>query len=460
MFNILIVDDQKNMRESLAIAFKRAGYNVDSVENGENAVKLQGDNLYDLVMLDLKMEDMDGLEVLSHIKQINLATEVIVMTAFGTIDSAIEAMRKGAYDYATKPFQLTDILSVVERALEKKRLTDKVANLQREIKDKYKFDGVVGNSPVMMRVLNILMELTNSESTVLITGESGTGKELIARAIHNNSRRSNKPFVVVNCGALPESLQESELFGHVIGSFTGAVKDKKGIFLEAQGGTLFLDEIGETSLSSQVKLLRFLQNGEIRRVGDNKSIFLDVRIIVATNKDLDEATKGGTFRKDLFYRLNVIRIHLPPLRERKEDIHVLVNYFVNKYSNKLEKKLPEITADAMSLLMNYSWPGNVRELENVIERAVTLVMGDRIEASDLALHDSLETDNMDVMMENGGIRAALAQQERKTIIESLRRYAGNRKLAASNLGISTTTLWRKMKEYHIIPKTSYNTENT
>lgn len=460
MFNILIVDDQKNMRESLAIAFKRAGYNVDSVENGENAVKLQGDNLYDLVMLDLKMEDMDGLEVLSHIKQINLATEVIVMTAFGTIDSAIEAMRKGAYDYATKPFQLTDILSVVERALEKKRLTDKVANLQREIKDKYKFDGVVGNSPVMMRVLNILMELTNSESTVLITGESGTGKELIARAIHNNSRRSNKPFVVVNCGALPESLQESELFGHVIGSFTDAVKDKKGIFLEAQGGTLFLDEIGETSLSSQVKLLRFLQNGEIRRVGDNKPIFLDVRIIVATNKDLDEATKGGTFRKDLFYRLNVIRIHLPPLRERKEDIHVLVNYFVNKYSNKLEKKLPEITADAMSLLMNYSWPGNVRELENVIERAVTLVMGDRIEASDLALHDSLETDNIDVMMENGGIRAALAQQERKTIIESLRRYAGNRKLAASNLGISTTTLWRKMKEYHIIPKTSYNTENT
>lgn len=460
MFNILIVDDQKNMRESLAIAFKRAGYNVDSVENGKNAVRLQGDNFYDLVMLDLKMEDMDGLEVLSHIKQINLATEVIVMTAFGTIDSAIEAMRKGAYDYATKPFQLTDILSVVERALGKKRLTDKVANLQREIKDKYKFDGVVGNSPVMMRVLNILMELTNSESTVLITGESGTGKELIARAIHNNSRRSNKPFVVVNCGALPESLQESELFGHVIGSFTDAVKDKKGIFLEAQGGTLFLDEIGETSLSSQVKLLRFLQNGEIRRVGDNKPIFLDVRIIVATNKDLDEATKGGTFRKDLFYRLNVIRIHLPPLRERKEDIHVLVNYFVNKYSNKLEKKPPEITADAMLLLMNYSWPGNVRELENVIERAVTLVMGDKIESSDLALHDSLETDNIDVMMENGGIRAALAQQERKTIIESLRRYAGNRKLAASNLGISTTTLWRKMKEYHIIPKTSYNTEKT
>ena len=274
MFNILVVEDQKNMRESLVIAFKRAGYHVDSVENGEKAVKLQKGHFYDLVMVDLKMEDMDGLEVLSHVKDINPSTEVVVMTAFGTIDSAIQAMRKGAYDYVTKPFQLSEILSVTERALEKKRLLDKVNNLQREIKEKYQFEGVIGNSPVMMRVLNILMELTNSESTVLITGESGTGKELVARAIHNNSRRNNKPFVVVNCGALPESLQESELFGHVMGSFTGAVKDKKGIFLEAQGGTLFLDEIGEVSLSSQVKLLRFLQNGEIRRVGDNKPVFL------------------------------------------------------------------------------------------------------------------------------------------------------------------------------------------
>ncbi|HHT9129876.1 MAG TPA: sigma-54-dependent transcriptional regulator, partial [Candidatus Brocadiaceae bacterium] len=301
MFNILIVEDQKNMRESLVIALKRAGYyHVDSVENGEKAVELQKDHFYDLAVVDLKMETMDGLEVLSRIKYTNPSTEVVVMTAFGTIDSAILAMRKGAYDYITKPFQLTDMLSVIERALEKKRLSDKVNNLQKEIKEKYKFDGIIGNSPMMMRILNILIEMTNSESIVLITGESGTGKELVARAIHNNSRRSNKPFVVVNCGALPESLQESELFGHVMGSFTGAVKDKKGIFLEAQGGTLFLDEIGEVSLSSQVKLLRFLQNGEIRRVGDNKPVFLDVRIIVATNKDLDEATKNGSFRKDLF----------------------------------------------------------------------------------------------------------------------------------------------------------------
>ena len=230
MFNILVVEDQKNMRESLVIAFKRAGYHVESVENGEMAVKLQKDRFFDLVVVDLKMETMDGLEVLSRIKHINPSSEVIVMTAFGTIDSAIQAMRKGAYDYVTKPFQLPDILSVIERALEKKRLSGKANDLQKEIKEKYKYEGVIGNSPMMMRVLNVLMELTNSESIVLITGESGTGKELVARAIHDNSRRSDKPFVVVNCGALPENLQESELFGHVMGSFTGAVKDKKVSF--------------------------------------------------------------------------------------------------------------------------------------------------------------------------------------------------------------------------------------
>lgn len=459
MFSILVVEDQKNMRESLVIAFKRAGYQVSSVDTGEKAVELQKNHFYDLVVVDMKMETMDGLDVLSNIKQIHPTTEVIVMTAFGTIDSAIQAMRKGAYDYVTKPFQLSDILSVIERVLEKKRLSDKANTLQKEIKEKYKFDGIIGNSPVMMRVLNLLMELTNSESTVLITGESGTGKELVARAIHNNGPRSDKPFVVVNCGALPENLQESELFGHVIGSFTGAVKDKKGIFLEAQGGTLFLDEIGETSLSSQVKLLRFLQNGEIRKVGDNKPTYLDVRVIVATNKDLETATRNGSFRKDLFYRLNVIRIHLPPLRERKEDVPVLVNYFVAMYSSKLRKKTPEVSGDAMSRLLAYPWPGNVRELENVIERAVTLAGGDRITGKDLALQQLPSLDSIDMTSESGGIRAALAQQEKKTIIESLQRYAGNRKQAANSLGISTTTLWRKMREYHIIPRTSYNTDD-
>jgi DNA-binding NtrC family response regulator len=460
MFNILVVEDQKNMRESLVIAFKRAGYMIDSVDNGEKAVELQKIRSYDLVIVDLKMETMDGMEVLLHTKDINPSTEVVVMTAFGTIDSAIQAMRKGAYDYVTKPFQLADILSVVKRALERKRLSDKVTIIQREMKEKYKFEGILGSSPVMMRILNILMEMTNNESTVLITGESGTGKELVARAIHNNSRRSNKPFVAVNCGAIPENLQESELFGHAMGAFTGAVKDKRGIFLEAHGGTLFLDEIGETSLSSQVKLLRFLQNGEIRRIGDNKPVYLDVRIIVATNKNLDEATKNGSFRKDLFYRLNVIGIHLPPLRERKEDIPVLASYFINKFSSKLKKRPPEMSGDALALLLDYSWPGNVRELENVIERSVTLVKGNLITIADLALQNAPTKDTVAVMMETGGIRAALAQQERKTIIEFLRKYAGNRKQVANNLGISTTTLWRKMREYQIIPKTSYNIENT
>ncbi|MBV6519264.1 MAG: sigma-54-dependent Fis family transcriptional regulator [Candidatus Brocadia sp.] len=457
MFNILVVEDQKNMRESLAIAFRRSGYNVDSVESGEKAIAVQNEHFYDLAVVDLKMENMDGLEVLSRIKRINPSTEVVVMTAYGTIDSAIQAMRRGAYDYVTKPFQLPDILSVVERALEKKRLSDKVTILQKEGKESYQFEGVIGNSPVMIRLLNILMELVRSESTVLITGESGTGKELIARAIHSNSPRRNKPFIVVNCGALPENLQESELFGHALGSFTGAVKDKRGIFLEAQGGTLFLDEIGETSLSTQVKLLRFLQNGEIRRVGENKPIYLDIRIIVATNKDLDEATKNSSFRKDLFYRLNVIRIHVPPLRERKEDIPLLINYFMNRYSDKLKKRAPEISGDAMELLKEHLWPGNVRELENVIERAVTLAKGNQITPDDLALQ-SAAADTMNSMIEVGGIRAALAQEERKTIVEILRKHAGNRKQAANNLGISTTTLWRKMKEYQIVSKTSYNTE--
>ncbi|MBM4056024.1 MAG: sigma-54-dependent Fis family transcriptional regulator [Planctomycetes bacterium] len=460
MFNILIVEDQKNMRESLVIALKRAGYKVSGVDNGETAIKQQQETGYDLIIVDLKMETMDGLEVLSKVKKINPSTEVIVMTAFGTINSAIQAMRDGAYDYITKPFQLPNMLSVIERALEKKRLSEKVSNLQKGVKEPYKFEGMIGNSPVMMRILNILVELTNSESTVLITGESGTGKELVARSIHNNSPRSNKPFVVVNCGALPENLQESELFGHVMGSFTGAVKDKKGLFFEAQEGTLFLDEIGEASLSTQVKLLRFLQNGEIRKVGDNKPVYLDVRVIVATNKDLEESTKNGTFRKDLFYRLNVIRIHVPPLRERKEDIPALVNYFVNLYTRKLNKKTPEISENAMNSLLNYPWYGNVRELENVIERAITLSRNGSITAADLSLQKTPSLDSIDALHDSGGIRAALAHQERKTIVESLRKFAGNRKQAANNLGISTTTLWRKMKEYHIIPKTNYNIENS
>lgn len=459
MYTILVVEDQKNMRESLVIALKRAGYKVTGVDNGEMAIQQQKEIGYDLIIVDLKMETMDGLEVLSNVKEINPSTEVIVMTAFGTINSAIQAIRDGAYDYITKPFHLPDMLSVIERALEKKRLSEKVNNLQKGTKEHYKFEGIIGNSPVMMRILNILAELTNSESTVLITGESGTGKELVARSIHNNSPRSNKPFVVVNCGALPEYLQESEFFGHVMGSFTGAVKDKKGLFFEAQGGTLFLDEIGEASLSTQVKLLRFLQNGEIRKVGDNKPVFLDVRVIVATNKDLEESTKNGGFRKDLFYRLNVIRIHVPPLRERKEDIPALVNYFVNACSHKLNKKIPEISETAMSTLLNYSWYGNIRELENVLERAITLSKNGRITPADLALQESLFHDSIDILHDSGGIRAALAQQERKTIVESLKKFAGNRKQAANNLGISTTTLWRKMKEYHIIPKINYNVEN-
>lgn len=460
MFNILIVEDQKNLRESLAIAFKREGYEVDEAQSGEEALEHIRKRTYDLVVVDLKMGSTDGLSVLKASKEMSPSTEFVVMTAYGTIDSAVQAMKYGAYDYITKPFQPSGILTIVKRAMEKKRLSDKATDIQKETRERYKFDGIIGNSPEMSRVLNILMDISASDSTVLITGESGTGKELVARAIHENSKRANMPFIVINCGALPENLQESELFGHVKGSFTGAVRDKKGLFLEAQGGTLFLDEIGETSRSTQVKLLRFLQNGEIRSVGENKPIYLNARILVATNKNPEEEIASGSFRKDLFYRLNVIRIHLPPLRERKEDIPVLANYFATKFSEKMGLPTPMISGEAMAAMANYPWPGNVRELENIMERTVTLLKKKIITPADLALILHPQSSKTTIFKEPKGIKFTIALEEKRAILQALERYMGNRSLTARALGISTTTLWRKMKDYRIESHTKYDIEQT
>jgi len=325
---ILVVEDQDAMRESLMIAFRDEGYVVEGVASGEDAIqKLNNHNVYDLVVTDLKMKKIDGLEVLKAAKAANPSTEVVLITAYGTISTAVQAIRDGAYDYVTKPFRHQEILKVATKAFEKKRLKDRVRYLEGEIRDKYKFEGIVGNSNAILEVLKITSQVCRTESTILVTGESGTGKELIARAIHYNSLRKECPFIVINCGALPENLQESELFGHMRGAFTGAIKDKVGLFLQAQKGTILLDEIGETSPSTQVKLLRFLQDGEIRPVGGNKAIYVDARIIAATNENLEKAVELGKFRKDLFYRINVIRIHLPPLRERREDIPLLVDFF-------------------------------------------------------------------------------------------------------------------------------------
>ncbi len=453
---ILVVEDQDAMRESLVIAFKDEGYQVEGVASGEEAIQRLGNNVYDLVVTDLKMKKVDGLEVLKAVKAANSSTEVVLITAYGTISTAVQAIRDGAYDYVTKPFRHQEILKVAKKALEKKVLKDRVRYLEGEIRDKYRFEGIVGNSNAMLEVLKVTSHVCRTESTVLITGESGTGKELIARAIHYNSPRKDAPFVVINCGALPENLQESELFGHVKGSFTGAVKDKMGLFQQAQKGTILLDEIGETLPSTQVKLLRFLQDGEIRPVGGNKAMYVDTRIIAATNENLEKAVESGRFRKDLFYRINVIRIHIPPLMERREDIPLLVEYFLEKILEKLNKGKKTLSNEAMSALSNYDWPGNIRELQNIIERAVALSRNEVINAEELPIpvdeFVTLTKNPLEHEKKRSLIVTTLSEQEKNAIIEALNKYGGNQTKVAKVLGISTTTLWRKIKKYRIKPQ--------
>ncbi len=454
---ILVVEDQDAMRESLVIAFRDEGYQVEGVSSGEEAIqKLCDNNIYDLVVTDLKMKKVDGLEVLKAAKTGNPSTEVVLITAYGTISTAVQAIRDGAYDYVTKPFRHQEILKVAKKAIEKKCLKDRVRYLEGEIREKYKFEGIVGNSTAMLEVLKVTSHVCRTESTVLVTGESGTGKELIARAIHYNSPRKEGPFVVINCGALPENLQESELFGHVRGAFTGAIRDKVGLFQQAQKGTILLDEIGETSLSTQVKLLRFLQDGEIRPVGANKAIYVDVRTIAATNENLEKAVESGRFRKDLFYRINVIRIHLPPLRERREDIPLLVEYFLEKVMEKLQKGKRAFSKEAMHALMNYDWPGNIRELQNIIERAVALSKNEIIEVNELLIpvegFTAAVINPFEDEKRKSFIVTTLAEQEKNAIIDALNKYDGNQTKVAQILGISTTTLWRKIKRYKIKPQ--------
>lgn len=451
---ILVVEDQDAMRESLIIAFRDEGYQVEGVSSGEEAIqKLCGHTVYDLVITDLKMKKVDGLEVLKTVKTANPSTEVVLITAYGTISTAVQAIRDGAYDYVTKPFRHQEILRVAKKAIEKKSLKDRVRYLEGEIREKYKFEGIVGNSPAMLEVSKITSHICRTESTVLVTGESGTGKELIAKAIHYNSSRKEGPFVVINCGALPENLQESELFGHVKGAFTGAIRDKIGLFQQAQKGTILLDEVGETSPSTQVKLLRFLQDGEIRLVGGNKSMYVDARIIAATNENLEQAVESGRFRKDLFYRINVIRIHLPPLRERREDIPLLVEYFLEKILEKQKKGKRELSKEAMYALANYDWPGNIRELQNMLERAVALSKDETIHIHELLLpqkeFDSIAINPLENEKRKSFIVTTLAEQEKNAIIEALNKYSGNQTKVAQILGISTTTLWRKIKKYRI-----------
>jgi DNA-binding NtrC family response regulator len=447
MADILLIDDEKSVRTTLALMLQKVGYRVEEAAAGAEGIEKFKTRFFDVVITDLKMEPMDGLAVLREVKAANPSSEVLVMTAYSTVESGVEAMKLGAYDYIQKPFDKDEFLLLIGKALERKNLKHEVEQLQSELKEKYRFENIIGNSKEMLDVPKI----AKTESTVLISGDSGTGKELIAKAIHLNSRRKNRSFITINCGAIPENLQESELFGHVRGSFTGAIRDKRGLFQEADGGTLFLDEVGETALSTQVKLLRFLQDGEIRRVGDVDPLNMDVRLIAATNKELTKLIAEGRFREDLFYRLNVIPIHLPPLRSRKDDIALLVNHFLKRYSEKENKSITSVSPEAIKIFTGYHWPGNVRELENVIERAVILTNHNSIMPEDLTqtLRDSHKRgpDLPDILEEQ-----TLEEVEKHYILKTLDKVQWNQKQASDTLGISTTTLWRKLKVYGIEPK--------
>lgn len=385
MNSILVVDDEKSLRDFLTIMLENEGYAVETASSGEKAVKLIMEKEYDLVLTDFRMKKANGIEVLETVKEHNPITPVVLMTAYASAETAVEAMKKGAYDYISKPFNVEDLQLMVKNAIEKKTLADQNSYLKSALKEKFGFENFIGSSPAMQRIFRLIEKVADSNATILIGGESGTGKELVAKAIHFNGGRKNHPFVSINCGAVPENLLESELFGHEKGAFTGADSTKVGLMETANKGTFFLDEVGEAPLSIQVKLLRVLQEKEITRVGGNKTIGIDLRVVAASNIELAKAVKNKTFREDLFYRLNVIPVELPPLRERVEDIPLLIKHFINKYNEDRpdENKIKGVDSDALSLMEKYSWPGNVRELENVIERAIVLEAGDTIQVSSL-----------------------------------------------------------------------------
>jgi two-component system response regulator HydG len=444
---ILVVDDQRNMRTTLSLMLRGAGHEVSEAGDGEEACeRVQGES-YDLVLTDLKMGGKDGIEVLRHAKDVSPLTEVIVMTAYGTIESAVEAMRVGAYDYIQKPFSEEELLVKVDRAVEKRTLAGEVKAMAAEFRERYGFDNIIGRSSAIRDVLARIVRIAPTDTTVLITGESGTGKELVARAIHANSTREGRPFVTVNCAAISETLLESELFGHVRGAYTGAVATRKGLFEEANGGTFFFDEIAETPPAFQAKLLRAIQEGEIRRLGDNRPVHVDVRIIAATNQDLQEAIAEKRFRQDLYYRLNVARFHLPPLRERREDIPLLASFFKEKYAKKMRRRV-ELGEGVVDYLMRYDFPGNVRELENMLEQGVALAVEGRVRLDDIV---PLETQSRAPVTQTGGhtLQDVIDRAERDAIQAVLREVDGNKEKAAEALGLSATTLWRKMKRLNL-----------
>jgi len=448
---ILIAEDEKAQRDLLEGFLKKEGFSVDAVANGREALhKLEG-NFYDIALIDYKMPELDGLQTLREIRRLSPDLPVVMMTAYGTVETAVASMKEGALDYLTKPIDLDELLLIFQKVLERSNLIKENRELKAKLQELYTFNNIVYTSPKMEEVMGLVSRVAPSQATVLIRGESGTGKELIANAIHYASPRSGKPFIIVSCSAIPETLLESELFGHEKGAFTGAVQRRIGRFEEAVGGTIFLDEIGELSPSIQVKLLRILQEKEFQRLGSNISLKTDVRVIAATHRDLEEAMREGRFREDLFYRLNVIAIYLPPLRDRREDIPLLIDYFLKKYSERNQKKITDISKEARALLLRYSYPGNVRELENLIERAVVLCREETITTHDLPFHlkEGRSERSWEFPGKEKSLPESLEEIERDMIIKALHQHQGVQTKAANNLGISERALRYKMKKYGI-----------
>jgi len=452
--SVLIVDDEEAMRHLLSVVLRDHGYEVRAVSNGEEALRELAARDYDLVLSDVRMPRMDGLQLLAAIQREHPDLTVIVMSAYGTHDTAVEAMKAGAYDYVSKPFRPDEVLLVLQKAEEREKLLRENRRLRGELAAGYRLDNLVGGSASMQDVLKQLRKVAPVKTTVLLTGESGTGKELVARALHELSPRASFPFVAVNCGAIPGELLESELFGHVKGAFTDAVRNKKGLVAEAEGGTLFLDEVGELPSGLQVKLLRFLQEEEIRRVGDVRSEKVDVRVVAATARDLATAVKDGQFREDLFYRLNVLGIRLPSLRERPEDIPALAEHFLARCARlRAGTPLSGISADALAAMRAYRWPGNVRELEHAVERAVVLADGPELREEDLpeAVREPAPTAIPPLALPEGtlSVKRATRLLEAELIRRALERTHGNRTRAAELLDLSYRALLYKIKEYGV-----------
>ena len=445
---ILVAEDEDLMRAIISRLLEEAGYRVSACASAEEALEAFAAEDVAATLTDIRMAGMDGLTLLDRLKDIDPEALVIVMTAYSSVDSAVAALRKGAYDYITKPFVNEDVLQSVKNALRQRELFRENRHLRRELDRRYSFSEIIGTSEALQRVFRLVEKVAATNTNVLIEGESGTGKELIARAVHHNSARADRPFVAINCGALPETLLESELFGHTKGAFTGATASRPGLFRSAEGGTVFLDEIGEITPAMQVRILRAVQEHEVTPVGSSAPVSFDARLICATNRDLEREVSEGRFREDLFYRLNVIELHLPPLRERREDIPLLVRHFITRTAREQQQREKAVEPAALTALLNYHWPGNVRELQNAVERAFTL-SGEVIDLDSLPprVRESAARISPESIRDPDGLRPTLAEIERRYILETLAAVNQDKTRAANILGIDLSTLYRKLKRY-------------